>query len=403
MSQPHPLDLLDPTFKANPFPTYAALREREPVARLELPDGQPIWLVTRYDDVLLALKDQRLAKDRFSMLTPEQLAAMPPIPEELKPFTRNMLDLDDPDHARLRGLVHKGFTPQRIAELRTIITTLVDELLDAITAAGSVDLIDALAFPLPATIIARLLGIPEADLPRFRAWSNAMVAVTSSEEYAAVIPVMQAFMQFVRELIAARRAEPRDDLITALVEAEEQGQRLSEDEVLAMIVLLLIAGHETTVNLIGNGVATLLQHPEQLDLLQRQPELLPSAIEEILRYAPPVEMATERFAREPLTIAGVRIPAGEQVLAVLAAANRDHTQFADPERFDITRSPNRHLTFGQGIHFCLGAPLARMEGQIALARLLERLPNLRLAVDPADLRWKPNLILRGLEALPVIC
>jgi len=401
MSPIIPPQLASPQFKANPYPFYARLRAEAPVYRITLPTRQVAWLVTRYDDVLALLKDERFAKDRFSVLPAGQRAKPQWIPGLLKPLARNMLDLDGSDHMRLRALVHKAFTPRLIERLRARVQTLCDELLTTVQANGGIDLIREYALPLPATIIAELLGIPVADRHKFQAWSSSMVSVSSSGDLLRALPHLWLFIRYIRALFAQRRATPRDDLVTALVQAEEAGDMLSEDELLAMVILLLIAGHETTVNLIASGTLTLLQHPEQLERLRENPALIKPAVEELLRYTSPVELATERFARADLTIDGVGIARGEQVLAVIGSANRDERQFVEPDKLDITREPNRHLAFGQGAHYCLGAPLARMEGQIALTTLLDRMPNLRLRNAPEALRWRKGLFLRGLERLPL--
>ena len=389
-------------FKANPYPFYARLREEAPVYRTTLPSRQVAWLVTRYDDVLAVLKDERFAKDRFNAMPPGRRAKMPWVPNLLKPLARNMLDLDAPDHTRLRALVHKAFAPRLIERLRERIQTLCDDLLTAVQHNGRLELIREYALPLPATIIAELLGVPLQDRAKFQSWSNSIVSVSSSGDLLRALPQVWLFMRYLRTLFKQRRANPRDDLVTALVQAEEAGDILSEDELLAMVVLLLIAGHETTVNLISSGTLALLAHPEQLNLLRQNPALIKPAIEELLRYTSPVAMATERFAREDITIGGMTIPRGEQVLAVLGSANRDERQFANPDILDITREPNRHLAFGQGVHFCLGAPLARLEGQIAVNTLLRRIPNLRLTSAPESLRWRKGLFLHGLEQLPLV-
>jgi cytochrome P450 len=403
MSQPPRIDLFDPTFKANPYPTYATLRSSAPVYRAALPDGRGVWLITRYEDVLAVLKDQRFVKDWRGALTPEQLAQVPPIPEVMKPLSQNMLDTDPPDHERLRALVSKAFTPRLIERLRPRVQAISDGLLDAVQDRGEMDLIDDYAFPLPITVIAELLGVPAEDRNNFREWSDAAVSGNASQEYMEeiLIPHMQAFTDYLRALFEEKRANPGDDLVSALVRAEEAGDRLSEDELLGMVFLLLVAGHETTVNLIGNGVLALLQHPDQLRKLKEDPSLIKPAVEELLRYDGPVETSTERFAREDVEIGGQVIPRGEMVLVVLAAADHDPERFSDPDELDITRTDNRHLAFGKGIHHCLGAPLARMEGQIAISTLLRRMPNLRLKGSPESLSWRPGMILRGLRGLPV--
>lgn len=395
-------NLASPQFKADPFRFYARLRATAPVHRVTLPGKRSAWLVTRYEDVVAILKDDRLAKDPLNALSDDQRAKQPWLPGFLKPLSRNMLDLDGADHARLRALVHKAFTPRLIEQLRGRIQTLADDLLSAVPDKSRLDLIRDYALPLPITIISDLLGVPQADRQQFGRWSRRIVAVTASPlDLPLVLPAIWQFMRFVRRLCAIRRADPQDDLLSALLHAEEAGDTLSEDELLAMVVLILIAGHETTVNLIGNGTLALLEDPEQLALLRGNPALSKSAVEELLRFTSPVELATERYAREPITIAGTTIPRGEQVLAVLASANRDERQFAQPGLLDLTRQPNRHLAFGQGSHYCLGAPLARLEGQIAFNTLLRRAPNLRLTVPPDALRWRRGMFLRGLERLPL--
>jgi cytochrome P450 PksS len=315
---------------------------------------------------------------------------------------RNMLDADPPDHTRLRALVHQAFTPKLVEGMRGRIQGLTDGLLDAAAGRGTMDLIRDFALPLPTTVISEILGVPAADRHKFRRWTNA-VATASTSGWAKLraIPHAMAFVGYLRRLIAARRKAPRDDLVSALVKAEEAGDQLSGDELLSMLFLLLVAGHETTVNLIGNGTLALLTHADQWERLCAEPGLIKSAVEELLRYDSPVEAATERYAMEEVTIAGVAIPRGALTFAVIASANRDDRQFDRPDDLDLAREPNRHLSFGQGFHYCLGAPLARLEGQIALATLARRLPDLRLAVPRSSLRWRPGLVLRGMLSLPV--
>ena len=403
MSQPPRVDLFDPVFKADPYPTYARLRSSAPVHRAAMPDGRGVWLITRYEDVLAVLKDERFVKDWRSALTPEQLAEIPPIPEVMKPLSRNMLDTDPPDHERLRALVSKAFTPRLIERMRPRVQAIADGLLDAVQDKGEMDLIDDYAFPLPITVIAELLGVPAEDRNNFREWSDAAVSGNASQEYLEeiLIPHMQAFTDYLRALFEEKHEESKDDLISALVLAEQAGDTLSEDELLGMVFLLLVAGHETTVNLISNGTLALLRHPEQLQTLRDNPSLIKPAVEELLRYDGPVETSTERFAREDVAIGETVIPRGEMVLVVIAAADRDPRRFPDPDALDIARVNNKHLAFGKGIHHCLGAPLARMEGQIAIGTLLSRMQNLRLKVSPEALAWRPGMVLRGLQSLPV--
>lgn len=393
--------LNSPEFKADPYPYYARLRAETPVYRTVLPDRQTAWLITRYEDVAAVLADTRLAKDRANALSPGGRVHRPWVPALFRPLTRNMLDLDAPDHTRLRALVHRAFTPHLIERLRERIERLAGELLDAVEPAGRMDLIEAYALPLPVTVIAELLGIPAEDRRRFREWSDRVVSVASSLDALRVIPAVWQFMRYIRTLVARRRAEPADDLISALVEAEAEGTRLDEDELLGMVFLLLVAGYETTVNLIGSGTLALLEHPAELARFRDDPSLARPAVEELLRFTSPLDLATERYAREEITIAGTTIPQGGLVLGVVGSANRDERQFEAPDRLDLARAPNRHLAFGHGVHYCLGAPLARLEGQIALTALLHRCPTLRLAAPPASLRWRRGLFLRGLEHLPV--
>ena len=389
-------------FKANPYPFYAWLRTEAPVYRVTLPDKRSAWLITRYDDVTAALKDERFLMNRSNTMSGDQLARQHWIPWFLKPLGRNLLLVDTPDHTRLRGLVHKAFTPRLIEKTRNRIQTISNDLLDAAQQSGQMDLIRDFALPLPVTIIADMLGVPAEDRHKFHRWSSATVSSTASNwGMLRLIPNMLAFLNYIRRLIQTRRANPRDDLTTALIQAKEADDQLSEDELVAMIFLLLVAGHETTVNLIGNGILALLEHRDQMEKLQNDPSLIKTAVEELLRYASPVEMASPRYAREEITIRGMAIPRGTLVHAVIASANRDERQFPNPDTLDITREPNRHLAFGQGIHYCLGAPLARLEGQLAINALLSRVPDLRLAVPGGALRWRKGIILRGLEALPV--
>jgi cytochrome P450 PksS len=396
------VDITSPEFKANSYSFYARLRAEMPVYRFALSRKQTAWLITRYDDVVAVLKDERFAKDKLNALTTEQAAKQPWIPKMVLPLTRNMLDLDAPDHTRLRTLVHKAFTPRMVEQMRSRVQNLTNDLLDAVKDRGRMDLIRDYALPLPTTIISEMLGVPVEDRHKFHRWSSALVSTNPAGlGMLKAIPYVIAFLKYIRKLVRIRRTDPQDDLISALVEAEEAGERLDEDELLAMIFLLLVAGHETTVNLIGNGTLALLEHQDQMEKLRNDPQLIKPAVEELLRYYSPLEMATERFAREDVTIRGVTIPRGEMVYSVIASANRDERQFPNPEILEITREPNRHLAFGQGIHFCLGAPLARLEGQIAINTLLARKPDLRLSDPPDSLRWHRGLVLRGLKALPV--
>jgi cytochrome P450 PksS len=396
------VNIAAPEFKTKAYPYYARLRAEAPVQRVTLPTRETAWLVTRYDDVVLVLKGERFAKDVTNALTPQQLAGRPWFRKVFRALNRNMLQRDPPDHPRLRTLVGKAFTPRLIEPMRPRVEALANSLLDRVEARGCMDLIRDYALPVPTTIIAEMLGVPAADRHRFNRWSNALMAAAASPwRMWNAVPNAWALLRYIGKVVERRRAHPEDDLISALVRVEEAGDSLSQEELVAMVFLLLIAGHETTVNLIGNGTLALLEHPDQMARLRDDPVLIEPAIEEFLRYTSPVEIATDRYAREDVAISGVTIPRGETVLAVLASANRDEWQFRNPDSLDITREPNRHLAFGLGPHFCVGAPLARLEGQIAIATLLGRFPELRLAVAPDRLRWRRGLLLRGVESLPV--
>lgn len=380
-------DLADPRFKADPHPTYARLRVEAPVFRSRL-GRRPVWLVTRYDDVAALLRDPRFAKDPAHARSGDA----PWMPGFMRPLARNMLDLDAPDHTRLRALVQKAFTPRLIERLRPRVESLADELLGRVRG-GRMELVRDYALPIPLTIIGELLGIPAADRDRFHRWSATIVSASPGIGAVRLLPTVWSMFRYLRGQFAARRADPRDDLISALVQAEEAGDRLSDDELLAMVFILLVAGHETTVNLIAGGVLALLQNPEQLERLRADPALLRPAVEELARFVSPVELATERYAREDVEIAGVAIRRGEMVLGVIGSANRDEAHFAAPDTLDLGRDPNRHLAFGLGAHYCLGAPLARLEVGIAIPMLLERAPGLRLR--DAEVRWRRHAFLRG--------
>ena len=397
------VDITTARFKANPFPFYARLREEAPVFAVQLGGRgrRRAWLITRYDDVLSVLKDDaRFVKAPASAMSAAQLRAAPNMPGVFSAVQRNLLALDGADHDRLKVLVHKAFTPRMIEQMHGATQHVTDAALDRAKRRGSMDLVADFALPVPLTIIGRILGVPEEDNPRFNRGMKAFVAIGGSPN-PLLLPPMLAFMAYLRRLIGARRRQPQDDLISALVQAQESSDHLSDDEILAMVFLLLSAGHETTVNLIASGTLALLQNPDQLARLRDEPTLIRSAIEELVRYAPPAETATERYATQDTVIAGTRIPRGELVLAVLASANRDPAQFDSPDVLDIARASNRHLSFGQGMHYCLGAPLSRMEAQIAIGTLLRRAPGLRLSLPADQLRWRSSFIVRGLESLPV--
>jgi cytochrome P450 PksS len=342
----------DPDFKADPFPFYARLREERPIYRTALSDGRPIWLVTRYEDVVAVLRDERFVKDVSHAPAPEQLAQLPPISPVLDLLSHDLLNQDPPNHTRLRALVSKAFTPRLVEGLRPRIQQLADELLDAMAPRGEADPMKAYAFPIPITVIAELLGVPVEDRDRFRDWSNAIVSIDpSAEGIERVSKAVAEFVEYLGGLFAERRREPKDDLISGLVHVEEGGDRLTEGERYSMASIILIAGHETTVNLIGNGTLVLLQHPDQLQRPRDNPELIKPAIEELLRHSGPVEGSTDRYAAEDVELGGVTIPRGEAVYVMLSSANRDPGRFADPDALDLTRDTRQHVAFGQGIHY----------------------------------------------------
>jgi cytochrome P450 len=399
-------DLYSHDFRQATHETYARMRERDPVHLQPGLDGEtPIWFVTRYDDVAAVLTDnERFVLDPELALTPDELRAREqaiPVPVDERVST-HLLTRDGEDHRRLRRLVTKAFTPRIVEGLRPRIGEIADDLLDRVAARGSMDLVDDFAFPLPITVIAELLGIPADDRDRFRGWSNTFVlpALTPElqEQFARHT---EEFVTYLDDLFRERRATPTDDLVSALVRAEEQGDHLSENELYSMVVLLIVAGHETTVSLITNAVQMLLTHPEQLAALRADPALMPNAIEELLRFDSPVERTITRWAAADAEVGGRRIARGDFVIAVIGSANRDEARFQGAGTLDLAREDVRHLGFGRGPHYCLGAPLARLETEIALTRLFDRLPGLRLAIDQEDLYWRPIPLFRSLASLPV--
>ncbi|WP_328885232.1 cytochrome P450 family protein [Streptomyces sp. NBC_00316] len=397
--QPVLLPYADPAFVADPFPLYRRLREDGPVRHAVIAGGLEAWLVTRYEDGIAALSDPRLSSDVRDASDPRLMERLPTT--ERESVLRNMLRYDPPDHTRLRRLVSKAFTARRVAELRPRIQAITDRLLDAIVPAGRADLVEDFALPLPVTVISELLGVPLGDRHEFQRWTDDMILQGAElPDPAKVDAAWQQMHAYLTTLVEAKRARPGDDLLSALIVTRDEEHRLDEDELIAMAFLLLVAGYITTVNLIGSGIAALLAHPGQLRMLREEPALLPGAIEEFLRYDGPVSPGIARFAREDVVIAGVAVPRGATVLIASAIADRDPARFAEPDRLDITRQDNAHLAFGHGIHYCLGAPLARLEGQIAIGTALRRLPHLALAVPPGELRWRPGG-LRGPERLPV--
>ncbi|MFH8579324.1 cytochrome P450 [Streptomyces zaomyceticus] len=378
-------------FTANPYPYYAKFRASGPVHEARMPDGYRFWLVVGHDEGRAALADPRFAK------SPSVIGVRPP---EEDIIGVHLLGADAPDHTRLRRLVTGEFTGRRVESLRPRVERLTAELADTMEPAGRADLVDAYAYPLPITVICELLGVPAEDRDTFRRWSTELVTPGDENTMA---EAMRGFAGYLDALIEDKRAAgPADDLLSGLIAARaEDGDRLSGPELRAMAYLLLIAGHETTVNLIANTVRNLLTHPEQLAALRADPGLLDGAIEESLRYDGPVETGTFRFTREAVTLGGTEIPAGQSVLVGIGALDRDPARFPDPDRFDIRRDTRGHLAFGHGIHYCLGAPLARLEGRIALRTLLDRFPRLELDPEGEPWEWLPGLLMRGVRHLPV--
>jgi cytochrome P450 len=399
-------DLYSHEFRRSTHETYARMREESPVHQQPGLDGEtPIWFVTRYDDVVALLTDNdRFVLDPALALTPEELAALEddvPIAMDER-VSENLLAKDGADHRRLRRLVSKAFTPRIVEGLRPRIAEIADELIDRVADRGRMELVDEYAFPLPITVIAELLGIPVEDQARFREWSNTFVTPALTPELQEqALRHTEEFIAYLDDLFTRRRAEPTDDLVSALVRAEDEGDHLSENELYSMVVLLIVAGHETTVSLITNAVHALLTHPARLAELRSDPSLMSTAVDELLRFDSPVERTITRWVAADVELGGARIARGDLVIAVVGSANRDEAQFPRADELDLDRADNKHIGFGRGPHFCLGAPLARLESEIALTTLLGRLPGLRLAISPEDLYWRPIPIFRSLASLPV--
>jgi cytochrome P450 len=385
----------DPSFRIDPYAAYERLRSVDPIHRS--PMGALV--LSRYVDCVAVLKDRRWSSD---FRNADRLGFDPDL--DVLGDARPFLFLDPPDHTRLRRLVSSAFTPRVVEGLRPRVQELVDDLLDDVAGNGTMEVINDFAYPLPVTVISEMLGVPPGDYETFKGWSQQLARsldpapVPSPDMFTRLKEALDSFDDYFRGLIKERRRTPREDLLSSLIEAEEKGDRLTEAELLATCRLLLVAGHETTVNLIGNGTLALLRHPDQLRKLKDDPSMAAGAVEEVLRYDPPVQL-TGRIASEDMDVAGVAVPKGQSVVVLLGAANRDPDQFPNPERFDVTRNDDSHLAFGFGIHFCLGAPLARIEGQIALATLVRRFDALELRTEAPE--YKENIVLRGLRYLPV--
>lgn len=391
---------LDERFIQDAHAVAAELRAAAPVRFVELPGGFPVWLVSGHEEARTAVTDPRFSSDGvYDRLERLRLGGGEDTESHFAPeLAKNLLNLDPPDHTRLRSLVTKVFTAGAVAPLRPRIEAITDELLDAMEKSGpQSELLADYALPLPIRVICELLGIPFEDRERFTAWTHTMVAAVTPEEIGAASMRMASYLG---DLVEAKRREPGEDLLTRLVHVSDGGERLSRDELIATAVVLLTGGFETTVNLISSGVLALLRHPEQFALLKARPELMPQAVEEFLRYETPNNLSSPRYATEDVELGGVTIPAGHFVMVSWLAVNRDE-RFAEPDRLDLTRPAGGHLAFGHGIHYCVGAALARMEGEIAFGRLLARFPDLELAVDESALRWRFSTAMHGLEALPL--
>jgi len=413
------------------YETYAAAREKAPVARVQFSDlggekddnagemqsflDKEHLFVTRYDEVLAALLDNRFSSDPASALTDEQRAKLPQTAEELRPIANSLIARDPPDHTRLRKLIQPSFSPRAMEAMRPRIQKIADDLIDKAlreaeergeTASNrQMNFIDAFAYPMPVTVISDMLGIPNEDRPKVKEWTECLLKV-DRRRAGGMDPDSRAklrqFIDYLKDLFAAKRKAPGDDMITQLLQAEEDGDKLTEDEVLSTVFILYLAGHVTTVNLIGNGVYALLSHPGELAKLKADLSLAKGVVEETLRYWGPVEFISRRIAKVDMDLGGAHIPKGEPVIVGLGSANRDPLRFHDPERYDITRpDADRHVAFGKGIHLCVGAPLARVEGQIAFETLFRRLPDLRLALPADSVTWRRSF-LRGFAELPVL-
>lgn len=386
------MDLADGLIE-QPYDVYRRLRDSAPVHRITGPDGTPAWLVTRYEDVRAVLGDERLSVDKAHAAAGTYKGfALPPA------LDANLLNMDGPDHLRVRRLVSRAFTPRRVDLLREPIRRTADELLDALGTHGTTDLVASYAAPLPITVICDLLGIPDSHRLDFRAWTDALMIPDPARPEAGREAV-RAMLGFFTRLLADKRAAPADDLLSDLIAVRDEGDRLTEDELMSLAFLILFAGYENTVQLIGNAVLALLRHPGQLAALRADPARIPAAVEEFVRYEGPALLAIRRFPVEDVTIGAVTVPAGETVWVSLAAANRDPARFPAPDQLDLDRDTSGHLALGYGIHYCLGAPLARAETEIALGALLERFPD--LALTDEEPRWRPSLRARGLLTLPV--
>ncbi|MED0876103.1 cytochrome P450 [Bacillus mobilis] len=395
------INLASAQFKEDAYEIYKESRKVQPILFVNKTELGVEWLITRYEDALPLLKDNRLKKDWtnvFSQDTKNMYLSV----DNSDHLTTHMLNSDPPNHSRLRSLVQKAFTPKMIAQLDGRIQRIADDLISDIERKGTLNLVEDYSFPLPIIVISEMLGIPKEDQEKFRIWSHAVIASPETpEEIKETEKQLSEFITYLQYLVDMKRKEPKEDLVSALIVAESEGHKLSARELYSMIMLLIVAGHETTVNLITNTVLALLENPNQLQLLKDNPKLIDSAIEEGLRYYSPVEVTTARWAAEPFQIHEQTIQKGDMVVIALASANRDETVFENPEVFDMTRENNRHIAFGHGSHFCLGAPLARLEAKIAITTLFNLMPEIQIKGDRKDIKWQGNYLMRSLEELPL--
>jgi len=383
------------TRPGTPHEAVAPLRDAGPIHRVTLPSGLPVWFVTRYAEARAALSDPRL-----SNAAPIEVPGLDAPPPQIQAaMNSHLLLVDPPDHTRMRRLVSAVFVPRRIENLRPRVRQISDDLLDRLVGRTDADLIAEYAFLLPIQVICELLGIPAEDRDKFRHWSNTIVTTVGSP----VFPLQEIteYVEYLHGLIERKRAQPDDALLSALIAARDDQNRLTEDELVSTVFIFIIAGHETTVNLIGNGLYLLLREPARADRIRTRPDELPLAIEEFLRYESPVTAASFRVATEPMVLFGAEVAAGDLVMVSLLGANRDRDVFAEPDELRLARKPNQHLAFGHDIHYCLGAPLARLEAQIAIGNFLDQFPKSHLATAPDDIRWRPGIFIRGLASLPV--
>ncbi|MED1045870.1 cytochrome P450 [Bacillus mycoides] len=395
------INLASAQFKEDAYEIYKESRKMQPILFVNEVEIGKEWLITRYEDALPLLKDNRLKKDManvFSQDTKNMYLSV----DNSDHLTTHMLNSDPPNHSRLRSLVQKAFTPKMITQLDGRIQRIADDLISEIERKGTLNLVNDYSFSLPIIVISDMLGIPKEDQAKFRIWSHAVIASPEThEEIKETEKQLSEFITYLQYIVDVKRKDPKEDLVSALILAENEGHKLSAPELYSMIMLLIVAGHETTVNLITNTVLALLENPNQLQLLKDNPKLIDSAIEEGLRYYSPVEVTTARWAAEPFQIHEQTIQKGDMIVIALASANRDETVFENPEVFDITRENNRHIAFGHGSHFCLGAPLARLEAKIAITTLLKRMPELQIKGNRQDIKWQGNYLMRSLEELPL--